>query len=414
LTVEIQLGQEGTKKAKLLSNENIKRWYDNLYSASPHTAIPRLYRLSNFCERAKIDPEALVKLDQKKLEDIVQDKVRDLEKEGLAPDYIHGVITAIKSWLLHNEREIKRNIRIKDMGESRIQSTEKVPEPSQVMDILTLSTVRGRVSISFLAFSGVRPEVLGSVDGTDGLVLGDLPDLDIEALKFKQIPAQVIVRKAVSKVRHQYFTFLNEKGCDNLLTYLRQRVEQGEKLTKESPVIKSDSRKKVAALKIYPKELKYFLCTQNITEEVKRAIIRAGLNERPYVLRSYFAQRLLQAGLDNKMNGEIRAFFEGHKGDIERDYTTGKHNLNKDMMAKVRQQYLNGSPYLDGSLAELEKIEQASNDKLSKAREEIEAQVKAEYEPQMKALTDRVNAFFSILNEAEKKKYLECVGENFP
>ena len=47
-----------------------------------------------------------------------------MEKEGAAPDYIHGVITAIKSWLLHNAREIKRDIRIKDIGESRIQSTE--------------------------------------------------------------------------------------------------------------------------------------------------------------------------------------------------------------------------------------------------------------------------------------------------
>ena len=80
-------------------------------------------------------------------------------------------------------------------------------------------------------------------------------------------------------------------------------------------------------------------------------------------------------------------------------YTLGKHNLKNDMMIKVRNQYIQGSPYLDGSLALQEKIEQASNDKLSKAREEIEAQVKAEYEPQMKALTDRVNAFFSILSE---------------
>ena len=352
-----------SKKDKLLSDENIRRWYENHYSASPHTAIPCLYRLSRFSERAGIGPEALVKLDQKKLEDTTQDVVRQMEREGRAPDYIHGVITAIKSWLKHNEREIKRDIRIKGIGESRIQSTEKVPETSKLAEIQAVATMRGKVSSSFMAFSGVRPEVLGDRDGTNGLVLSDIPELDINALQFRVIPAQVIVRREISKVRHQYFTFLNQKGCDYLLAYLKQRVQEGEKLGPDSPVIKSDSRKKEAA-STNKTNIKFFVCTQNITEELKRAIRKAGLNERPYVLRSYFASHLLSAELDNKMNTDIRAFFEGHKGGIERVYTTGKHNLPKDMMVKVRNQYIQGSPYLDGTLAIQEQIEQASIDKL--------------------------------------------------
>ena len=192
----------------------------------------------------------------------------------------------------------------KILGESRIQSTEIVPEPAQLDLIFPVATVRARVSISIMAFSGVRPEVLGNIDGTDGLVLGDIPDLDIQALQFKVIPAQVIVRRALSKVRHQYFTFLNQKGCDYLLAYLKERVKEGEQLGPQTPVIKSDSRKKEAA-SLNKENIKYFVCTQNISEEIKRAIVRAGMKERPYVLRSYFASHLLQAELDNKM---IRIF----------------------------------------------------------------------------------------------------------
>ncbi|MGI0069380.1 MAG: hypothetical protein ACREAN_03890, partial [Nitrosopumilaceae archaeon] len=184
------------------------------------------------------------------------------------------------------------------------------------------------------------------------------------------IPSLIIVRREISKVRHQYFTFINQKGCEYLLAYLRERVQSGEKLGPDSPVIKSDSRKKQAALLAYPKELRYFVCTQNITEEIKRAIRGAGFNWRPYILRSYFASHLLTAELDGKMSTDIRAFFEGHVGDIERVYTTGKHNLSKELMSKVRNQYVQGSPYLDGSLAQLEKIEQIRNE----ARNDIRLQ----------------------------------------
>ncbi len=253
-----------TIKEQLLSDENIRRWYDNLYSVSPHTAIPRLYRLSNFCVRSSVTPQALVELEQKKLEDIVQDSVRGMEKEDLSPGYIHGVMTAINSWLDHNERELKRDIKIKDYGaDSKIQQTEEVPEPAVLDNVFPVATVRARVSISFMAYSGVRPEVLGNVDGTDGLVLKDLPDLSISALQFRTIPAQIIVRREISKAKHQYFTFLNEKGCNLLLDYLRQRVKASETLELDSPVVAAEHKRKDRALKAlnYDGEIRYFVCT---------------------------------------------------------------------------------------------------------------------------------------------------------
>ena len=73
-----------TKKAKLLSDPNVKRWYDNLSSSSKSTAEVALRRLSRFCELAKMDQTSLARLEQKALEDLVQDIVRRLEKEKKA------------------------------------------------------------------------------------------------------------------------------------------------------------------------------------------------------------------------------------------------------------------------------------------------------------------------------------------
>jgi site-specific recombinase XerD len=42
-----------------------------------------------------------------------------------------------------------------------------------------------------------------------------------------------------------------------------------------------------------------------ITEKIRRAIIKTGLSERPYVLRSYFASHLLEAELDGKTSTDI-------------------------------------------------------------------------------------------------------------
>ena len=72
---------------------------------------------------------------------------------------------------------------------------EKVPEPWQLNEILGAATVRTKVSISFMCFSCVRPGVLGNVNGTDGLVLADLPELDLKALRFTTLPAQAVVRR---------------------------------------------------------------------------------------------------------------------------------------------------------------------------------------------------------------------------
>jgi hypothetical protein len=352
-----------TKKGTLLSDSNVKRWYENLRSGSAHTADVALRRLSRFCELASTDHEALVKLEQKQLEDLVQDVVRRLENENAAPDYIQGIIKGTKSWLKHNDRELKRSIKIKDQGVPVTLAEEKVPEPTQLQEVLSAGTQRAKVSASFMAFCGVRPEVLGNKDGTDGLVLGDLPDLDVDALTFRSMPAQVVVRRELSKVRHQYFTFVNEKACEYLLSYLQARRGNGEKIGLQSPVIRADEGQKIAYLKSRGKKPEsFFICTANIESEVRRAIRRAGYDWRPYILRSFFDSHLLTAELQGRVTSTARALFMGHKGDIERKYTLNKRRLPKELFDMMKDQYLKGSAFLVTEQLTVREVEQKIED----------------------------------------------------
>ena len=155
-----------------------------------------------------------------------------------------------------------------------------------------------------MAFSGLRPETLGSYKGTNGLKLSDIKDLEIVKGKteFKKIPAEITVRPELSKARHQYLTFLSEEGCKYMTEYLNERINNKEKISEESPLIlpnESKSRKEIK---------NRFLETQLISREIKKAIKKAGFTWRPYVLRAYFATNLDIAEASGKISHSWRQF----------------------------------------------------------------------------------------------------------
>ncbi len=73
----------------------------------------------------------------------------------------------------------------------------------------------------------------------NGLKLNDFPDLRIEDSKitFQKVPAVIIVRPELNKVRKQYIIFLGNGGCFHAVAYLEQRIAEGEKLRTDSPLI---------------------------------------------------------------------------------------------------------------------------------------------------------------------------------
>ncbi len=352
-----QKKKSGTTK-DLLQDKNVQRWYDNTSRGSKLNADIRLRRLNLFCYRTNTTPSSLVKIGRKdviKLENILLDHVSWLELQNYAPNYIDGIIKSIKSWLVFNYIEPKRKIRIANAGIPVNIQDEQVPTKEQLQSILNVSSPRTRASISLMAFSGIRPQVMGNYNATDGLKLADLNDLVIadngKTVSFAQIPAMVTVRVSLSKTKNKYFTFLPAEGCEYVLGYLRKRISSGERLDSYSPIISLEkgyqSRRRKHKCNTEKQSSSYtgLITTPRITSDIRKAIWSIT-KARPYVLRAYFDTQLLLAESHGKMTHAYRQFFMGHKGDIEARYTTNKGRLTDEMISDMRRAYSKSQQFL--------------------------------------------------------------------
>ena len=342
-----------SRHKKLLSDPDVQRWYQNIARGSTMTADVRLRRLGVYCERTSVTPKKLVQIGMnniKDAEDLLLDYVSFLEKSGYAPSYIEDILKALRSWLSFNYVKLVRKIKIKNADIPITLENEEIPSKTKLREILDAASARARVSISFMALSGLRPEVLGKYDSSDGLKLSDIKDLEIKSngndVVFNNIPARIMVRPNLSKTGNQYFTYLPEIGCRFLQGYLRERIAAGEILDANSSVVTFLKGYQTKCPKRNNSHRKSpFLATNTITRDIKASfgiIIKA----RPYVLRAYFDTQLLLAESKGKITHAYRQFFMGHKGDIEAKYTTNKHRLPEHLVADMKEAYERSQSFL--------------------------------------------------------------------
>jgi len=342
-----------TKKSKLLSNPDIKRWHDNLARSSKNTAEVRLRRLSHFCEIHQMTPMELAELGMKDLRavtDLLHDHISWMEEQENAPQYIKSTMTAAKSWLSHFDVRITRRLKIANVDSTPTLENERVPDATEMAETFSRCDLFTGAAISLISKSGLRPETLGDVDGTDGLMIKDLPDIVIQQgiARPLMMPPRVIVRKTLSKAGHQYMTFATTGGTKRLLAYLNDRLVRGESLNADSPVLAPDT--------IYDKQRganadKPFLPTQRILRKI-RETLRPRFDWRPYVFRSYFDTQLLIAEARGKIAHDFRVFFMGHKGSIEAKYTTNKGVLPDELLNEMREAFKRSEVFLDLELRE--------------------------------------------------------------
>jgi hypothetical protein len=347
-TSAYQKQDKTTKKHNLLSNQDIRRWYDNLSRSSLVTAEVRLRKLGKFCENNKITPMELVELghkDQKAIANLLDDNITTMEKNGNAPQYIKAIITSVKSWLAHHDIEVRRKMRITDVDSTPTLASEQVPNATELAELLNRADLRAGAIMSLIGKSGVRPEVLGNYDATDGLMLKDLPDLEIVegVARFSKVPARIVVRKTLSKAGHSYFTFITEGGTKKILSYLHERVMEGEVLTPESSLITPLKKYEVFRGKNTGSK---FLATARISDDVRDAM-RPRFKWRPYVLRAFFDTQLLIAESRGKIAHDFRVFFMGHSGSIEAKYTTNKSILPTELITEMYEAFKRSQELLD-------------------------------------------------------------------
>ncbi len=337
-----------TKKDNLLSNQDILRWYDNLARSSVVTAEVRLRKLGKFCENNKMTPKELIELglkDPRAVADLLEDNITSMEKKRYAPQYIKTIITAVKSWLHHFDIEVKRRIKIANVDATPTLVDERVPEASELTELFNRANLRAGAVISLMGKAGLRPEVLGNHNATDGLMIQDLPELEVihGITRFTKTPARVVIRRTLSKAGHKYFSFITETGAEKILAYLNQRMIDGEILSPESPVIAPFSKYKRFRGK---NEGKKFLCTAIIERDVRNTM-RPRFKWRPYVLRAFFDTQLLIAESRGKIAHDFRVFFMGHTGSMEAKYTTNKSILPKALTDEMYESFKKCQEFLD-------------------------------------------------------------------
>ncbi|MEC4847662.1 MAG: hypothetical protein RI100_00540 [Nitrosarchaeum sp.] len=337
-----------TKKDSLLSNQDIRRWYDNLARSSIVTAEVRLRKLGKFCENNKITPKELIELglkDPRAVADLLEDNITTLERKRYAPQYIKTIVTSVKSWLHHFDIEVKRRIRIANVDATPSLVDERVPEASELTELFNRANLRSGAVMALMGKAGLRPQVLGNHNATDGLMIQDLPELEVihGIARFTKTPARVVVRRTLSKAGHKYFSFITETGAEKILAYLNQRMIDGEVLSPESPVIVPFSKYKRFRGK---NEEKKFLCTAIIERDVRDAM-RPRFKWRPYVLRAFFDTQLLIAESRGKIAHDFRVFFMGHTGSMEAKYTTNKSILPKALTDEMYESFKKCQEFLD-------------------------------------------------------------------
>ena len=335
---------------ELLNDPDVRRWHDNLRRSSNLTCTVRLRRLNLFCDRVGMTPREMAMAgrdDPMKAENMLLDHVSWMEEKKYAPGYITGMVSAVKSWLDYNHIEIRRKIKVADSDVPVTIQDEKVPDKGQLKKILDAADPRRRAIISMMAFAGVRPQVMGLADKSDGLTLSDLPDLVLGGgdTRFERTPAMVVVRPRLSKIRKKYFTFLAEEGCQYVLGYLRERTSRGERLKPDSPFITTDFGYRLTGWGKLNGNKGRFLVTNVISSAIS-PIIKSVLPARPYALRAYFDSQLLIAESHGCMTHAYRQFFMGHKGDMEARYTTNKGRLTEQMTEDMRRAFEQSQAFL--------------------------------------------------------------------
>jgi hypothetical protein len=351
----------------LLDDPNFKKWFQNQKRGSVATAYERLRRFGQLHKRYRKLPADFAALGADGATDFVATMIDKMETEGVAPNYAANFKKALASWLDWNKIKLTQRLKIANRGQNVKFLDEKIPLPDEVQRVLDVADLRQKVCISFIAYAGCREEVLGDIEGKNGLKLRDLPEIKIEngTVSFTAIPPRVIVRANLNKSRHQYETFLNEVACNYLKQYLEWRMSE-----KTVRIAKDGKRKTIPAETLTPESpvvtperlsVGKFLRSNQISGIVKQAIRAAVYDWRPYVFKSFFAENMTSAERKRTIIEEDRIWWMGHRGSIETVYTKNNKRLNPGKLTELREAYKQASDlFLTPHRATFVPLEQAT------------------------------------------------------
>jgi integrase len=325
------------------STSALLRWRANIANGSETYAAVSDRRLRAFCRDVKVEPADLATLEAKVLRELLEDYLDGERKKDHSGDYIRTTLKAIRSWLVYNgtESAYPRGLKVPNSRRHPVIEAETTPTTDELRRILLAGSPSERLAVGFVAFAGLRIQVLGNFLGDDGLVVSDLPELKVEGkrVSFTKIPAMVRVRAANSKAGHEFFSFIGEEGCRYVKESLEERIRKGERIGPTTDLVSPE------------RAHKRFLTSINVGDRIRKPMRAAGVKARPYSLRSYYNQKCLEAQSAAGVPDRFIEFWMGHRGDVSQvHYGAGKPHLSETLVEQMRAAYAKCLPFLETSL----------------------------------------------------------------
>lgn len=355
--------QKGAKRAPpkppigrhraLLEIPAVRSWHESRSLRSRLSADQYVRQFGLILERTGLDPTKILDLartDPDRLRDLLVQDAAKLKRAGRLDSYIAKYSEGLRAYFKFHHVAFDGYPPVSAIRGASL-ANERIPKPEELARVLERLSLRARVVCLLMAHSGVRPGVLGSYGGEDGLRLADLPELQLSKDRtFGENPFLIRVPAALSKTRRAYVTFGTSQLATALLAYLSARADGGEDLEPSSPVIAAAIMRGVAQKsRRDAKHSKGFLSTKAIVEEVRstlKATVPEGVTWRPYVLRSYCSTRLLLAEGQGKISRDLRESILGHDGGIASRYNVGKR-WGEELLLEARREYGNASEFLE-------------------------------------------------------------------
>jgi len=198
--------------------------------ATPATKKQYEYQLRRFLKETKLrDFTALLGLDDETRQDMLEKYVLMLKGRDLRKSTIVTALAAIELFFDMNKKLVHKKI-LRKMASSQadyIPGGEKAYTDEDVRKMLGVTVdLRGRALVHFMASTGSRP---ASID-----------DPVLTFRNFRPMPMGCSAVFIYEDSRSHYWGFLTPEATSAILAYRDERIRDGEKVTKDSPVFRAD------------------------------------------------------------------------------------------------------------------------------------------------------------------------------
>lgn len=264
-------------------------------------------------------------------EDRLIDWKTHLVETGKAGSSIKVAFTVIKQWYRFNR--IRVDVQCKNVSTTRTY-LDYLPTRDDVQRLLDTAKLHHRVIIALIAFSGLRP-------------------VDVASLQYKHIKASfeagdevLTIIKKQQKTKQWYPTFLGFQGTRYLRSYLQERKSKGEVIKNSTHIIISRKESKAVPVTVH-----------GVTAAVRRAIQRTVGEHptgedfrlfRPYGLRKYYRRTV------GKLGESTAEYLMGHQKGLESLSATysGLRDLDPKAIDDLKQQYIQILPELETEVSD--------------------------------------------------------------